>query len=67
MKLLAYFHSLAATLFIDRRPENEIEEELRLHIEHRADDLERSGLAIVGAAVGLVCSLIVSHLMASLL
>jgi putative ABC transport system permease protein len=25
------------------------------------------GLAIVGAAVGLVCSLIVSHLMASLL
>lgn len=40
MKLLAYFRSLAAKFF----HRSEIEEELRSHIQHRADDLARSGL-----------------------
>src|SRR6266404_3921148 len=44
MNLLAYFRSLAARLFHRAQTENEMEEELRSHIERRADDLERSGL-----------------------
>src|SRR5438105_8590007 len=44
MKLPAYFRSLAARFFHRAQTENEIEEELRSHIERRADDLERSGL-----------------------
>src|SRR5438552_6996040 len=40
----AYFRSLAARFFHPSQTENEMEEELRSHIEHRADDLERSGL-----------------------
>ena len=44
MKLLAYFRSLAAKFFHPSRSEAELEEELRSHIQHRADDLERSGL-----------------------
>ena len=44
MKLLAYFHSLTARFFHRSQTENDMDEELRLHIEHRADDLERSGL-----------------------
>jgi predicted permease len=45
MKLLAALRSFVSSL-IGRNPENaEIEEELRSHIQHRADDLERSGLA----------------------
>src|SRR5262249_53799303 len=44
MKLLAYLRSLAARFV--RRPqlEEEMEDELRSHIQLRADDLERSGL-----------------------
>ncbi|HYL76375.1 MAG TPA: ABC transporter permease [Bryobacteraceae bacterium] len=45
MRLLAYFRSLVARFFHRSRMENDMEEELRLHIQHRADDLERSGLA----------------------
>jgi hypothetical protein len=44
MTLLSSFRLRLATLF--RRPDRnaELEEELRSHILHRADDLERSGL-----------------------
>jgi predicted permease len=45
MKILAYFRSLAAEFFHRSQTEDDIEEELRSHIQHRADDLERSGLA----------------------
>lgn len=44
MKLLGYFRSLAAKFLRPSQVEIEIEEELRSHIQHRADDLERSGL-----------------------
>src|SRR5438874_865284 len=44
MNLLAYFRSLAARFFHRAQTENELEEELRVHIHLRADDLERSGL-----------------------
>jgi predicted permease len=44
MKLLAYFRSLAAKFLHRSQIENDMEEELRSHIQHRADDLERSGL-----------------------
>jgi predicted permease len=44
MKILAYFRSLAARLFEPSETEADIEEELGSHIQHRADDLERSGL-----------------------
>src|SRR5438477_3000445 len=44
MKFLAYFRSLAARFLHRSQTENEMEEELRSHIERRADDLERSGL-----------------------
>src|SRR5580765_2123794 len=40
----AYFRSLAARFFRRSQTENELEEELRAHIQLRADDLERSGL-----------------------
>jgi len=45
MKLLAYLRSLFATLFHGSQSGNDLDEELRSHIAHRADDLERSGLA----------------------
>src|SRR5437660_5927791 len=41
---LAYFRSLAARFLHRAQTEQELEEELRSHIERRADDLERSGL-----------------------
>ena len=41
---LAYFRSLAARFFHRSQTENDLEEELRSHIQLRADDLERSGL-----------------------
>jgi hypothetical protein len=44
MKFLAYLRSLAAKFFHPSQIENDMEEELRSHIQHRADDLERSGL-----------------------
>ncbi len=45
MKLLAYFRSLAAKFLHRSQTEADLNEELRSHIQHRADDLERSGLA----------------------
>lgn len=44
MRLLAYARSLAIRLFHRSRMNEDTEEELRSHIQHRADDLERSGL-----------------------
>src|ERR1700733_885495 len=44
MNILAYFRSLAAKLFHPGQVADDTEEELRSHIQHRADDLERSGL-----------------------
>jgi predicted permease len=44
MKFLAYFRSVAAKFFHRSQLEGEMEEELRSHLQHRADDLERSGL-----------------------
>ena len=41
---LAYFRLLVARFFRRSQTENELEEELRGHIQLRADDLERSGL-----------------------
>ena len=45
MKLLAYFRSLAARFFYRSTVEDDLEAELRSHVQHRADDLERSGLS----------------------
>jgi predicted permease len=44
MSLLTSLRSFASTLFQRSRIDAEMEEELRSHIQHRADDLERSGL-----------------------
>jgi len=44
MRFVAYFRSVAANLFHRRQAEDEMNEELRSHIQLRADDLERSGL-----------------------
>lgn len=44
MKLPAYFRSLAAKFFHRSQIADEMEEELRSHIQLRADDLERSGV-----------------------
>jgi predicted permease len=44
MKALAYVPSLAAKFFRRSQTEREMDEELRFHIQHRADDLQRSGL-----------------------
>ncbi len=44
MNLLAYLRSTAAKLFHRSQVAEEMEEELRSHIQYRADDLERSGL-----------------------
>jgi putative ABC transport system permease protein len=44
MNLLVYFRSLAARFFHRSQTENELEEELRSHVQHRAADLEGSGL-----------------------
>jgi predicted permease len=45
MKVLDRLRFRSATLFRRSRMNAEMEEELRSHIQHRADDLERSGLA----------------------
>ncbi len=45
MKLLASLRVRIATLFQRFHRNSEMEDELRSHIQHRADDLERSGLA----------------------
>jgi hypothetical protein len=44
MRLFASLRSLVSTLFQRSRIDREIEDELGSHIQHRADDLERSGL-----------------------
>ncbi|MBZ5724295.1 MAG: ABC transporter permease [Acidobacteriia bacterium] len=44
MRILAYFRSLAARFFHRSQIEDDLDEELHSHLEHRADDLERSGL-----------------------
>jgi hypothetical protein len=44
MNCQAYLRSLAARFFHRSEVAAEMEEELRSHIQHRADDLERSGL-----------------------
>jgi predicted permease len=44
MRFLAYFRSLAAKFFHRSHLDDDMEQELRSHIAHRADDLERSGL-----------------------
>lgn len=44
MRFLASIRSLASALFQPSRINREMEDELRSHIQHRADDLERSGL-----------------------
>ncbi len=44
MKLIAYVRSLSDALFHRSRTQGEIGEELASHIQHRVDDLERSGL-----------------------
>ena len=44
MKFLAYLRSSFTKLFRHSELAAEMDEELRSHIEHRADDLERSGL-----------------------
>src|SRR5215470_2873932 len=41
----AFFKSIAATLFRRSRVEKDMEDELRSHIQHRSDELERSGLS----------------------
>src|SRR6266513_4848943 len=46
---LAYLRSLAARFFRRSQTESELEEELRAHIQFRADDLERSGLGRIEA------------------
>lgn len=43
MKFLAYLRSLAAEFFRHSQLADELDEELRAHIQMRADDLERSG------------------------
>ena len=43
MNLLSYFRSLAARFFRRSQIEDDMEEELWSHIQHRADDLETSG------------------------
>lgn len=45
MNLLAYLHSIAAKIFRRSQVAEEVDEELRAHIECRADDLERTGLS----------------------
>lgn len=49
MRLLASMRSFVTALFRRSHIEDEMEEELRSHVEHRADDLERSGLPRVEA------------------
>jgi predicted permease len=44
MKLLAYFRSVAARFFHRAETETDMDEELRYHLQRRADDLESTGL-----------------------
>jgi len=49
MKLLSSLRTLASVLFQRSQVEREMEEELRLHLQNRAEDLERSGVSRVEA------------------
>src|SRR5947208_6001883 len=44
MKLLASLRSVLSSLFLRKRLESDTEEELRAHVQNRADDLEHGGL-----------------------
>ena len=44
MRLLSFLRSLVASHFHRSTFDSDVEEELRSHIQHRADDLERSGI-----------------------
>jgi putative ABC transport system permease protein len=44
MKLLASIRSLMSAFFHHSRAESDLDEELRAHVQYRADDLERSGI-----------------------
>jgi hypothetical protein len=44
MTLLSWFRSVTAKSFRRSETAHELDEELRSHIQNRADDLERSGL-----------------------
>ncbi len=44
MRFFAYFRALRSGLFRRSAVDDDMEEELRSHIQHRADDLERSGM-----------------------
>ncbi len=50
--LLAYCRSVAARFLHRQQSEDDVEEELRSHMQHRADDLERTGLSRAEAAPG---------------
>ena len=45
MNILASLKALLSNFFPGSRANDDLEEELRSHIQHRADDLERSGLS----------------------
>jgi predicted permease len=45
MRLLDSLRSLTSTLFHSSQADREMDDELRSHIQHRADDLERTGLS----------------------
>ncbi|HEV2221498.1 MAG TPA: ABC transporter permease [Candidatus Acidoferrales bacterium] len=49
MKIFSSLRSFASTLFRRSRVERDLDEELRSHIQNRADDLEHSGLSRVDA------------------
>ena len=44
MRLLSFLRSLVASRFHRSTFDSDVEEELRSHIQHRADDLARSGI-----------------------
>ena len=44
MKLSSYFRSVANKFFHRSRVEDDIDDELHSHVQHRADDLERTGV-----------------------
>src|SRR5215472_3604809 len=50
MGVMAYFRGLEARIFGKSGLAEELDEEIRSHVEHRADDLERSGLSRAEAA-----------------
>ncbi len=45
MRMLSGLQALFSPLFVRSRASGELDEELRAHLEHRADDLESSGLS----------------------